>query len=180
MIYFYGMTPSEYFEKNLDQFFKKKELKIRKKEILQSFNQFHEQLVSELEESNSQLVAYFLLESYRNYQRLVELQPLLQKKYDKTYHRIYIYARYFAHYDQTSYSSSILEKINEEEKSYYENHRYPKEMDVTNPIYLALTRLAFLDDEIEKQGMEHKKMAKMTDEEREVKRESEKVKKLIY
>jgi len=167
-----------YLEEKIDTIFPRKDLKNNKIERLRELNNLLLTLKKNLEE-NDQLLSYFIVKSYETYNGLVSLNHVLKNKYDQNAHLVYIYARLYASYHYFE-GEELLEEANKIEQDYYESKPYPKELDLNNKLYKKITRLAILEEVMDKRNMEHKKKKDLTKKELELLKEKELIKSLIY
>ena len=142
-----------YLEEHLEKMFSKKEVKYHKKELLQEVSK----LMKECDFiSDSKLLSVLIFDSYLNYKELLNQNSQVRKFYDFSYHKTYIHARYCSIYCYSE--GSIESQLEQELEQYYE--KYSKEKPVLMPMehYRHITKLAFLNEKIERLGIKKKKL----------------------
>lgn len=141
-----------YLEEHLEKMFSKKEVKYHKKELLQEVSN----LIKECDFiTDHQLLSVLILDSYLNYKELLSQNSQVRQFYDFTYHKTYIHARYCSLY--CYFEGSIESQLEQELAQYYA--KYGKEKPILMPMehYKHITKLAFLNEKIERLGIKKKK-----------------------
>lgn len=142
-----------YLEEHLEEMFSRKEVKYHKKELLQEVSN----LIYECDDiSDRQLLSFLILDSYLNYKELLKENSNVRNFFDVSYHRVYIHARYCSIYCYSG--GSIPEQLKKELEEYYK--KYGKEKPISMPMehYKHITRLAFLNEKIDRFNIKKKKL----------------------
>lgn len=164
-----------YLEEHLEEMFSKKEVKNNRKELLNGVYD----LIKQCEfVENDQLLSFLVVESYRNYNELLKMNPNVRKFFDLSYHKIYIHARYSATYSYVD--GTIEEQLKQEYQNYCKEYMNLKPSSMSLKHYEHLIKIAFLNEKIERFNLKKKKIKTLNVEEANLIKEYELEKALIY
>lgn len=161
-----------YLDKHLEEIFSHKEVKNHKKEILEEVNALLNRLPYI---ENKKEAAVLLIASYQNYNDLIKRNPKLKTIFNSSYHEVYIHARYYASLYHIKENTSLnhLEEYQEKYETLFQEN-------ISKDHFQHLTKLAFLQEEVEHLGIAHKKLKTLDTKDAHLMKNLELEKALIY